>query len=289
MIDRRMVLGGGSALLIGAGTAWAAPSASRLAVAAIEAPLGGGRLGFAAIDTGSGRRIASRENERFAMASTFKLPLAAAVLAQVDSGKRRLDETIPFTPADLLDHAPYVRAHPRSSALPIGGLMEAAVVLSDNTAANLLLPIVGGPAGLTGFVRAQGDRVTRLDRNEPELNSNLPGDVRDTTTPAAMAGLLQRLLVGPVLTPASRDRLTGWMVACETGKTRLRAGIPQGWRAGDKTGTGMRGGTGDIAILWPPRRPPIIVACYIDAANAPAAVRDAAYAAIGGLIAGTFA
>jgi beta-lactamase class A len=122
--------------------------------------------------------------------------------------------------------------------------------------------------------------MTRLDRNEPELNSNLPGDPRDTTTPAAMAALLRRLLTGPALTPASRARLIGWMVACETGKTRLRAGLPQGWFAGDKTGTGLRGGTGDIAILWPPGRPPIIVACYIDAPDASATVRDAAYAAV---------
>jgi beta-lactamase class A len=284
MIDRRMVLGGAAALLV------AAKSASGdAAIRSIEATLGGGRLGFCAIDTASGRRIASRADERFAMASTFKLPLAAAVLAEVDRGRRRLDEVIPFAAADLLEYAPYVRAHPEARALPIAGLAEAAVVLSDNTAANLLLPIVGGPAGLTRFARAQGDTVTRLDRNEPELNSNLPGDIRDTTTPVAMASLLRRLLTGPALTPASRARLIGWMVACKTGKTRLRAGLPPGWSAGDKTGTGMRGGTGDVAILWPPARPPIVVACYIDAAEAADAVRDAACAAVARRIVAQFA
>lgn len=280
MVGRRTVLGGGAALLV------AARSAPRdTAIEAIEATLGGGRLGFAAIDTAGGRRIAWRAEERFAMASTFKLPLAAAVLAEVDRGRRRLDDQIPFTAADLLDHAPYVRAHPQAAALPLVGLAQAAVVLSDNTAANLLLPIVGGPAGLTRFARAVGDRHTRLDRTEPDLNSNLPGDPRDTTTPAAMAALLRRLLTGAVLSPASRARLIAWMVACETGKARLRAGLPQGWSAGDKTGTGARGGTGDIAILWPPASPPIVVACYVDVADASATVRDAAYASVARLIA----
>jgi beta-lactamase class A len=287
MLHRRAVLGGAAALLVAAKRAPVA--ASDPAFAAIEATLSGGRFGLCAIETATGRRLAWRADERFAMASTFKLPLAAAVLAQVDRGERRLDDMLPFTRTDLLDHAPYLRAHPEAAALPIGGLAEAAVVLSDNSAANLLLPIVGGPAGLTRFVRAQRDGVTRLDRNEPALNSNLPGDPRDTTTPAAMAGLLRRLLTGRALTAQSRARLIGWMVACQTGRTRLRAGLPQGWSAGDKTGTGERGGTGDIAILWPPAGAPIVVACYVDAASVAAPVRDAAYAAAARLIAETFA
>jgi beta-lactamase class A len=280
MIARRTVLGGAAALLV------AARSAPRdAAIKAVEATLQGGRLGFAATDTASGRSMAWRADERFAMASTFKLPLAAAVLAEVDHGRRGLDDPVPFTAADLLEYAPYVRAHAQAATLPLEGLAQAAVVLSDNTAANLLLPIVGGPAGLTRFARAVGDRHSRFDRTEPDLNSNLPGDPRDTTTPVAMAALLRRLLTGAVLSPASRTRLIAWMVACETGKARLRAGLPQGWSGGDKTGTGARGGTGDVAILWPPAGAPIFVACYVDAADASAAVRDTAYAAVARLIA----
>jgi beta-lactamase class A len=285
MLDRRSLI---AATLALATAPAIARSRNELELEAIRARTGG-RLGVFALDTGSGRSFGLDADARYAMASTFKLPLAAAVLAEVDAGRRKLDEMVPFTQADLLEYAPYVRANRQASALPIAGLAQAAVEVSDNTAANLLLPLIGGPAGLTRFVRANGDRVTRLDRNEPELNSNLAGDPRDTTTPAAMVGLLRRLLVGKALSAASRERLIGWLVACETGKARLRAGLPPEWRAGDKTGSGARGAANDIAILWPPRRPPILVACFVDAEDAKPAVRDAAHAAVGALVARRFA
>jgi len=285
MLDRRTLIAGTVALA-------AAPAVARTRaepeLEAIRARTGG-RLGVFALDTGSGRSFGLDAEARYAMASTFKLPLAAAVLAEVDAGRRRLDEQVPFTTADLLEYAPYVRANLQAKTLPIAGLAQAAVEVSDNSAANLLLPLIGGPAGLTRFARAHGDRTTRLDRNEPDLNANLTGDPRDTTTPAAMVGLLRRLLVGKALSPASREMLIRWLVACETGKARLRAGLPKDWRAGDKTGTGARGAANDVAILWPPRRPPILVACFVDAEDAKPAARDAAHAAVGALVARRFA
>lgn len=153
----------------------------------------------------------------------------------------------------------------------------------------MLLRRVGGPAGFTAFLRRQGDAVTRLDRYEEELNSNLPGDPRDTTSPAAMAALLRRLLAGDVLTPASRARLTGWMQSSTTGLARLRAGLPPAWRTGDKTGTGARGAANVVAITWPPQRPPIIVASYLDAPDLTAARRNQVHAQVGRIVGSIFA
>jgi beta-lactamase class A len=225
----------------------------------------GGRLGVFALDTGSGRTLAHRADERFAMCSTFKWVLAAAVLARVDRGELALDQRIAYGKADLLGHSPVTEEHVAEGALSVEVLARAAVTVSDNGAANLLLGQVGGaggPAGLTAFVRQAGDGVTRLDRNEPALNSNEPGDPRDTTSPRAMVGLLKAILCGDVLKPASRERLLAWMKACETGKDRLRAGFPGDWVVGDKTGTGENMAVNDLAIAVPPGRAPILVAVY---------------------------
>lgn len=257
------------------------PSTSRFA--AIEATLAGGRLGVAAIDLATGRSFYYRADERFAHCSTFKVPLVAAVLARIDARQLSGERRIPIAPADLLDYAPATRAALPRGHMTVFELCEAAVVLSDNTAANLLLPLVGGPAGLTRFARVHGDRATRFDRTEPTLNTNLPGDRRDTTTPRAMIGLLEQLLIRPVLASASRARLAGWMVACSTGKARLRAGLPSSWRAGDKTGTGERGAVNDVAIAWPsPHRAsgPLLVACYVDAPRVSVDTAAAAHAAV---------
>ena len=222
----------------------------------------GGRLGVVVVDTGTGRRWTHRENERFALCSTFKFPLVAAVLARVDSGLDSLDRRVAYTAADLLDHSPVTTARLKEGGMTVGALCEAAVTKSDNAAANLLLKSLGGPTGLTQYLRSLGDPVTRLDRYEPELNSNEPGDLRDTTTPAAMAETARRILLGDALSPASRERLIGWLEACETGAARIRAGVPPTWRVGDKTGTGAHGAANDVAILWPPGRAPLLVAAY---------------------------
>lgn len=257
----------------------AAPAPAADGLAAIEATLGGGRLGFVAIDLAGPRRIAHRADERFAMCSTFKLPLAAATLAAIDAGRLDGDRRIAIRADDLLDHAPAVLAALPSGGMTIFALAQAAVELSDNAAANLLLARIGGPAGLTRFMRAHGGGPSRLDRTEPTLNTNLPGDRRDTTTPAAMAAMAEALLVRQGLTPMSRDRLLGWMEACGTGANRVRAGLPAGWRAGDKTGSGARGAVNDVAIAWPTDGPgPILFASYIDAPAASLSACEAAHA-----------
>ena len=291
MIGRRAFIAG-SVLLAGGCTA-AAPTPSEQARTPFEllrAELGQrARLGVAALDTGSGRTVRFDADSRYAMCSTFKLPLAAAILGSVDRGVLSLSDEIAFGEADLLPYAPVVRANLRRGELSIERLCAAIVQVSDNSAANLLLRRVGGPAGLTRFIRGAGDRVTRLDRFEEELNSNLPGDPRDTTTPAAMVGLMRALLLGNVLRPSSRDKLIGWMESATTGLKRLRAGLPPGWRAGDKTGNGANGAANDIAITWPPERPPILIASYISGAEVDDEGRHAAHAAVGRIVAGALA
>ncbi len=276
--------------ILGVGAAMVAPAAladpgSQLAD--VEARLGG-RIGVAAVDTGTGARLGHRVDERFAMCSTFKWLLAAAVLAKVDRGETNLDQRIVYGPRDLLDVAPVTSAHVAEGSLPIGSLCEAIVTVSDNTAANLLLKSIGGPPSLTRYLRGVGDSITRLDRNEPTLNSNHPKDPRDTTTPAAMVATMRTILVGNVLSTDSREVLLGWLKNCQTGLQRLRAGLPRTWTAGDKTGTGVNGATNDLAIIWPPARPPILVAAYMSESRAAADALNAAHARIGGIVAAAF-
>jgi beta-lactamase class A len=285
-------------LTASAGAFWTLTSGSVLtqsdavaALAAIEARAGG-RLGVCVLDTGSGRRIGHRLDERFAMCSTFKLPLAAVVLREADLGRLRLDDAVAITNADLVPYAPVVEPKVGQS-LSLAALAEAAQTTSDNAAANLLLKRLGGPAGFTAALRALGDTVTRLDRVEPQLNLVVPGDERDTTSPRAMAETLRRLLTSDVLPAPSRDLLIGWMVATSTGMKRLRAGLPSGWRAGDKTGTAqadaMTDKVNDLAIAWPPGKAPIIITAYFDSSrrtNATQPADEAALAEVGRIAAG---
>jgi len=238
---------------------------------------GGGRLGVAAIDTGDGRRITHNSIERFPLASTFKLPLVMAVLERVDERRERLDRPVRFTARDLLGYSPVVARYPHGGTLTVARLCAAAIEQSDNAAANLLLNTVGGPRGVTAFVRSLGDRYTRLDRSEPALNEATPGDVRDTTTPEAMADLVARVMRTPVLSDASKAKLYGWMRGATTGLTRIRAGVPAGWTVGDKTGTTSTGGN-DVAILWPPNGAPIVLAVYFAEVRGTSEARDAAIA-----------
>jgi len=226
-----------------------------------------------------------RADERFPMCSTFKWLLAAQVLSRVDAGEERLSRFVRYGHSDLLEYAPVTRAHVSHGGMSIAALAAAAVESSDNTAANLLLRTVGGPASHTAFLRRIGDRVTRLDRLEPELNSAEPADVRDTTTPNAMIGGMQELLIGNRLRTLSRQRLLSWLTASKTGADRLRAGVPTSWRIRDKTGTGAHGATSDVAIIWPPGRPPILVAAYLAESKAGMRDRNAALADVGRTIA----
>lgn len=280
-VGRRLLIGAGMALF--AAPAWADPARD---LAAIEASLGG-RLGVHAFERGGPRRLSYRAAERFPMCSTFKAPLVGAVLEKADHGALSLARRIPYTQADLLEYAPTARAHLAEGGLTVRALCEAAVELSDNTAANLLIALIGGPAALTRRLRAWGDAETRLDRNEPTLNSAIPGDPRDTTTPAAMAASLERLVYGAVLKPESRTLLKGWMVACQTGLTKLRAGLPAGGVVGDKTGNNGHDTEGDNAFVEIGGRT-VVMSVYLTEAKVDQKAQDAAIAEVAGRIATLF-
>ena len=250
----------------------------------------GGRLGVFAVDTGTGRTLAHRADERFAMCSSFKALLAARVLQGVDDGSEHAGAELSYGRGDLLANSPVSQAR-LGTGLTVTEACEAIVTQSDNTAANLLLARVGGPAGLTRWLRGLGDSTTRLDRTEPSLNSALPGDLRDTTTPAAVVQTWRRLLLGSALQPSSRAKLDGWLHACRTGQHRLRAGLPASWSTGDKTGTsgGDAGTWNDIALTRPPGRAPILVAALLTRSPAPQAAAEGALAEVGAITARTFA
>lgn len=218
-------------------------------------------------------------DERFLMCSTFKFLAAAAVLKRVDGKKDQLDRFVHYSQADILEYAPVTKAHLAEGGMALGALCRAAIEQSDNTAGNLLLDSIGGPAGLTAFARSMGDTVTRLDREEPDLNIFQPGDDRDTTSPAAMLADMQRLLLGNVLSDSSRQLLEKWMQNNATGKSMIRAAVPPAWVVGDKTGRG-KNQTNDIAIIRPPDRPPILIAIFARDLTGTAEERDAKVAAI---------
>ncbi|WP_064711284.1 class A beta-lactamase [Rhizobium bangladeshense] len=238
-------------------------------LAALERRTGGGRLGVSVLDTQTSISFGYRGSEAFPMCSTFKALAAGFVLARVDKGDEKLDRRVTYGRDKLVDYSPLSEKHADTDGMTIAELCEAAVTVSDNTAGNLLLESFGGPPALTDWLRSIGDGTTRLDRTEPTLNEGRKGDPRDTTTPDAMLDTLGNLTLGSVLTEASSDRLIAWLVASSTGKERLRAGLPQDWKVGDKTGTGPNGSLGDIAVIWPPDRGPIVAAVYIAEATAP--------------------
>jgi beta-lactamase class A len=238
-------------------------------IAAIETRTAG-RIAVAALDTGSGKRLDYRSQERFPMCSTFKFLAAAAILKGVDEGKVNLQRFIRYGAKDVLEYAPVTKAHLKDGGMTLGALCAAAIEQSDNTAGNLLLNTIGGPVGLTNFARSIGDQITRLDRKEPELNSALPGDERDTTTPAAICADMQRLLLGGVLSESSRQQLEDWLQHNETGALMIRAAVPKTWSVGDKTGRCGNGATNDITILRPADRAPILMAIYSIGSTVPA-------------------
>ncbi|MGI4757634.1 MAG: class A beta-lactamase [Janthinobacterium lividum] len=245
----------------------------------------GGRIGVAVLDTSTGERAGYRADDRFPFCSTFKFLLASAVLQRVDQGSEQLNRQIPVPSKPLLGNSPLTEPH-ASGTMDVRSLCQAALTRSDNTAANLLLETLGGPEGLTSFARSIGDSVTRLDRWETSLNESLPGDLRDTTSPTAMANNLNRILLGSVLQAGSRDLLTGWMELNATGLERLRKDLPLGWRAADKTGSNGDHTSNDIAVLWPVSRSPIILTAYITLCPGPESKRAEMLATIGRLVHG---
>ncbi len=239
----------------------------------------GGRLGVFAIDTGSGRTLAHRADERFLMCSTFKGLLAAQVLSRVDAGKEDLARLVRYTEKDLVFTSPVTKAHAAEGAMSVGALCQAIVEVSDNTAAVLLMKSAGGPAGLTQFVRGLGDTVTRSDRYEPE--SNKTSGVLDTTTPRSITTSASKILLGNVLSPQSRAQLENWMIACKPGLNRLRAALPPDWIAGDRPGTSVEEETNDYAIVRPPQRAPLLIAAYYDAPALGMPAREAVLREVG--------
>lgn len=260
VISRRHLLvgavGGAAALTL---PAWA-DDAVRQRLATLERTHGR-TLGLWALETGSGQRLAYRADQRFAFCSAFKVLLAGAILQRNEAESGLLAQHIHYDAATLVTYSPITQDH-LETGMRVADLCAAALQYSDNTAANLLLAQVGGPAGLTAFAQRLGDAVFRLDRDEPTLNTALPDDPRDTTTPLAMGMTLERLLVGEALTVPSRHQLQAWLEGNTTGASRIRAGVPSDWRVGDKTGTGDYGVANDVAIVWPPGRAPWIVVVF---------------------------
>lgn len=243
-----------------------------------------GRIGVAIHNLATGARFGHRADERFLMCSTFKALLAAHILARVDRKEEALDRRIVAKKSDLSEWSPVVEKRVGGKGISIAELCEAAVTLSDNAAANLLLAASGGPKGLTTFLRGIGDDVTRLDRPEPALNYHeTPDDERDTTTPSAMAGTLHRLVIGDALSRSSKAQLAAWLVMNKTGDTRLRAGFPADWTTGDKTGTNgnKHGNANDVAITWTPDRGAIIVTAFCEISGISGDERNAVIAEIG--------
>jgi beta-lactamase class A len=258
-----------AAATLRAGPAGAEPVTRRFDASRLQSlETGQARLGVCFLDTATGETAGHRMEERFAMCSTFKLALVAACLRDADRGRLDLDRVLTYSEADLLPWAPVTRKHLASGGMSIVALAQAAQEMSDGVAANLLVRHLGGPTAVTAKFRDMGDSVSRLDRYEPELGLVLSADLRDTTSPLAMAQLVGCITTGDLLKPESRERLLLWMQNTDTGPHRLRAGLPAEWRAGNKTGTGRAEGTtnkcNDVAIAFPPGKPPIVIAAYFD-------------------------
>lgn len=242
----------------------------------------GGQLGVAVLDTATGNTLTYRADQRFPLCSTFKVLAAGRVLARVDQGQDQLNRRIHYRASDLVVYSPETEKHV-DDGMTLAAICHAAVALSDNTAANLLLDTVGGPEALTQYLRTLGDKMTRLDGREP-LCRSFPAGTRDnSTTPRAMLGSLNRLLLGDALLPESRQQLQTWMIDGTTGTQRLRAGLPAGWRVGDKTGSGCHATANDVAIVWPPGRPPRLITVYYTGSKASKEQQNAVLAEIGSM------
>ncbi|AIO46508.1 PenA family class A beta-lactamase [Burkholderia cenocepacia] len=274
-------------------TAAAAAAADAMAPAAAAATLAdlerdaGGRLGVCAIDTASGRVIEHRAGERFPFCSTFKAMLSAAVLAQSVERPGLLQQRVTYTKADLVNYSPVSEKHV-GAGMTVAALCEATIQYSDNSAANLLMKLIGGPSAVTAYARSIGDDAFRLDRWETELNTALPGDPRDTTTPAAMAASIRVLTLGDALPAAQRAQLVAWLRGNKVGDKRIRAGVPAEWTVGDKTGTGDYGTTNDAGVIWPTSRAPIVLAVYYTQTRADARAKDDVIASVARIVAQTF-
>lgn len=249
----------------------------------------GGRLGLSVQILGSERTLSRREDEAFPMCSTFKLLLAARILHLSQLGEFPLEQALLYEKRDLVPYSPVTEKFADAQGMTVRELCEAAVVASDNTAANLLLNLQGGPAGLTRWLRMSGDMKTRLDRIEPDLNTAIIGDPRDTTTPRAMARTTLSLLTDAKgeLAPESQKQLQDWLLASRTGDKRLRAGMPGEWTVGGKTGSGDNGTANEVSVVWAGKdAAPMLVSAFLTGAmKVDSDGRDAVLADVGRVVA----
>ncbi len=289
-VRRTLLLAAASAPFVAACSSWSVAahgiSSAQDRLAALETS-SGGRLGVAALNTGNNMQLNHRAGERFAVCSTFKVLVASAILQRSAKESSLLQQRIQYARGDLVSNSPVTEQHV-ADGMTVAELCAAALNYSDNTAANQLMKILGGPQAVTAFARSIGDDTFRLDRWETELNDAIPGDPRDTSTPAAMAQSLQRLALGKALGAPQRAQLQAWLRANTTGGARIRASVPADWIAGDKTGTGDYGTTNDIAVLWPPARPPMVVAIYFTQRDKDAKMRNDALASAARIVVEAF-
>ncbi|GGU41218.1 class A beta-lactamase [Nocardioides albus] len=273
-LSRRAVLGGAAAAVAATATVARGPmayAAGRGSIAALEQKHGR-HLGVWAKNMRTGRTIEHRAEERFPMLSTFKTLLGAQILRDLPA--RTLQQRLTWDASDLVVNSPITSLTTRNG-LTVAQLCEATITRSDNTAANVLMRLTGGPAGVTAFARSLGDQVSRLDRWEPDLNSAIPGDPRDTTSPRAIAQTYTKLLLGDALDRADRDQLTTWMLANQSTVTRFGAGVPASWRLADKTGGGDYASRNDVGVTWTPDGAPIVIAALTRSDDPAAAPLDA--------------
>jgi len=230
------------------------------------------RLGVYAIDTENEKSISYRGDERFAFASTYKALAAGTMLKQ--KSVNELDEIVTYSKDDLVTYSPITEKHV-DTGMSLKDIADAAIRYSDNTAGNLLFNEIGGPEGFEKTLREIGDTITLSERTEPDLNLTVPGNSRDTSTPKALASSLQAFIVGDKLSSENRELLTEWLVGSTTGDTLIRAGVPEGWIVGDKSGAASYGTRNDIAVVWPPDRSPIFIAILSDRTTEDATYDDA--------------
>lgn len=262
--------------------AWAAPEPSandsaKRQFAQLERTLDGGRLGVFAWDTGSGAQVGYRENERFHFQSTFKTFLAAMVLKQTSEKPGLLRQRVHYSQSDIVFHSPVTEKHVHDG-MTVSELLSAMLTQSDNTATNLLMKRVGGPATVTAFVRSLGNHEFRLESWEPNLSST-PGDLRDTSTPTAIGRTLERVVLGDALSASQRKLLRKGLVGNMVAPACIRAGVPADWKVGDRSGGGEYGVRNDIAVLWPPQKAPIILAIFTTRSTKDAPPKDDVIAA----------
>lgn len=242
------------------------------------------RVGVALYDSATGETWDYQGDDRFPITSTFKTLACAALLSRAEKGVENLDRRVTFGKDDLVTYSPVTETRTGEPGMTLEELCEATMATSDNSAANFVLDALGGPDGVTGFVRDLGDTITRLDRTETTLNEATPGDPRDTTTPNAMVNNLRKLVLGDTLSDGSRDTLVSWLKGNRVSDNLLRAAIPQDWKIGDRSGAGGYGSRSITAVLWPPNREPLVLAIYITETEATFDERNDAIADIGHVV-----